>query len=231
VLSLRHPRTYHVVQCCRRDVASSTDVTLGKHAAAVKCVEYSADHGVVLTGSWDRTVKAWDARTSSAAGPVASYDVADRVYSASLAGRDTLLVATAGRHIHMLDLRKLRAPTSSDAPAYTTRESTLKHQTRCIRAFPDGTGYATSSIEGRIAIDYVVDAALDAQRAKYAFKCHRTKLPNGEERVFPVNALAFHPGYGTFASGGEDLRTRRRARPPRTAARVWTGAACRMQLT
>ncbi|CAN0504267.1 unnamed protein product, partial [Ectocarpus sp. 12 AP-2014] len=34
---------------------------------------------------------------------------------------------------------------------------------------------------------------------KYAFKCHRKG-----DQVFPVNAMAFHPVYGTFASGGCD---------------------------
>ncbi len=38
----------------------------------------------------------------------------------------------------------------------------------------------------------------------YAFKCHRKKEANGNETVFPVHALAFHPGYGTFATGGGD---------------------------
>ena len=31
------------------------------------------------------------------------------------------------------------------------RESSLKFQTRCIRCYPNGTGYALSSVEGRSA--------------------------------------------------------------------------------
>ena len=34
---------------------------------------------------------------------------------------------------------------------------------------------------------------------KYAFKCHRESTT-----VYPVNAIAFHPKYGTFATGGCD---------------------------
>lgn len=34
------------------------------------------------------------------------------------------------------------------------RESSLKYQTRCVRAYPDGGGYALSSIEGRIAMEF-----------------------------------------------------------------------------
>ena len=40
-----------------------------------------------------------------------------------------------------------------------------------------------------------------AQAKRYAFKCHR-KSDTGQDTVYPVNALAFHPSYGTFASGG-----------------------------
>jgi cell cycle arrest protein BUB3 len=164
----------------------------------------------VLTGSWDKTVKAWDPRSAPASAEVASLDLPDRVYSSSLAGRDTLLVATAGRHMHLYDLRKLRGGSGSGSSGgggsgalIAARESTLKHQTRCVRAFPDGAGWATASIEGRIAIEYV-DAAPEVQARKYAFKCHRAKLASGEEKVFPVNALAFHPVFGTFVSGGSD---------------------------
>lgn len=42
------------------------------------------------------------------------------------------------------------------------------------------------------------------QARKYAFKCHRQTAEDGVDVVYPVNALAFHPIYGTFASGGGD---------------------------
>ncbi|KAG6491141.1 hypothetical protein ZIOFF_052473 [Zingiber officinale] len=38
---------------------------------------------------------------------------------------------------------------------------------------------------------------------EYAFKCHR-KSEAGRDTVYPVNAMAFHPIYGTFATGGCD---------------------------
>jgi len=39
------------------------------------------------------------------------------------------------------------------------------------------------------------------QARRYAFKCHR-KSDTGDNTVYPVNAIAFHPFFGTFASGG-----------------------------
>ncbi len=38
------------------------------------------------------------------------------------------------------------------------RESSLKYQTRCIRCYPDGAGYALSSVEGRVAMEYFDEA-------------------------------------------------------------------------
>jgi cell cycle arrest protein BUB3 len=59
-----------------------------------------------------------------------------------------------------------------------------------------------SSIEGRVAVEYF-DMSPAAQAGKYAFKCHRSTV-NETQYVFPVNALAFHPVWGTFATGGCD---------------------------
>lgn len=34
-------------------------------------------------------------------------------------------------------------------------------------------------------------------------QCHR-RTEGGVDVVFPVNAVAYHPGFGTFATGGGD---------------------------
>jgi len=83
------------------------------------------------------------------------------------------------------------------------RESSLKFQIRCVACMPNDMGYATSSIEGRIAVDWF-DESEEAQKKKYAFKCHR-QTENDIDVVYPVHALAFHPVHQlTFASGGGD---------------------------
>ena len=82
------------------------------------------------------------------------------------------------------------------------RESSLKYQTRSIACFNDGSGYALGSVEGRVAMEYF-NTGPEAQANKYAFKCHRRPM-DGKEMAFPVHAIAFHPGYGTFATGGGD---------------------------
>merc|ERR1712007_379027 len=66
----------------------------------------------------------------------------------------------------------------------------------------DQRGFASSSVEGRVAIEYL--DAEESQQSRYAFKCHREKGPNNEEVIHPVNCIAFHPVHGTFATGGGD---------------------------
>ena len=93
-----------------------------------------------------------------------------------------------------------------DAEPWQRRESSLKFMTRAVACMPNDAGYASCSIEGRVAVEWF-DPSPTSQARKYAFKCHRqTTAPEegGVDVVYPVNALAFHPVHGTFASGGGD---------------------------
>lgn len=172
------------------DFASANEETLGSHQAPIRCLEYSADTSLVVSGSWDKTVGLWDVRQKESL--VKSAPQPGKVFTMSLAGTK-LVVGTSGLHIPIWDLRHMDAPVEK-------RVSSLKYQTRAIRCFPDKTGYALGSVEGRVAIEYFDKAA---QKKKYAFKCHRSTKAQ-VTTVYPVNALAFNPKYGTFATGGCD---------------------------
>jgi len=137
-------------------------------------------------------VKLWDVRAKVAC--IGTFKQPDKIFTMSLAN-EKFVVGTAGRHVHIYDLRFMQEPQQR-------RESSLKYQTRSVRCYPNGTGYALSSIEGRVAMEYF-DPSPESQSKKYAFKCHRATI-NGVDTVYPVNALAFHQGYGTFATGGCD---------------------------
>ncbi|KAJ9705224.1 hypothetical protein PVL29_003336 [Vitis rotundifolia] len=158
---------------------------LGRHDAPVRCIEYSYATGQVVTGSWDKTLKCWDPRGASGQERtlVGTYAQPERVYSLSLFS-NRLVVATAGRHVNIYDLRNMSQPEQR-------RESSLKYQTRCVRCYPNGTGYALSSVEGRVAMEFF-ELSEASQAKKYAFKCHR-KSEAGRDIVYPVNAIAFHP--------------------------------------
>lgn len=87
-----------------------------------------------------------------------SFPQPDRVFAMDIAGC-LVVVACAGRAVNIWDLRKMSEPVQR-------RESSLKYQTRAVRVFPDKAGYALSSTEGRVAIEYF-DPSPEAQAKKY----------------------------------------------------------------
>lgn len=118
------------------------------HDQPIRCVRFVEVPGqstpVLVTGSWDKTIKYWDLRQST---PVASVSCQERVYSMDVINK-LLVVATADRYINIINLDK---PTEF----YKTIQSPLKWQTRVVSCFTDGSGFAVGSIEGRCAIQYV----------------------------------------------------------------------------
>ncbi|KAJ2722380.1 mitotic spindle checkpoint protein Bub3 [Coemansia sp. Benny D115] len=163
---------------------------LGRHDGEISALEYSHSCNTLVSGGWDRTLRVWDSRSDTA--QVKRVDVDERVYSMSV--RDQLVaVALAGRRILLYDVRNMDR-------AVESRESSLKYPTRCVELMPDGQGFACSSVEGRVAVEYLDGVP----KSNYAFKCHRQTTEDGVDLVYPVNAIAFHPVHHTFVTGGSD---------------------------
>ena len=88
-----------------------------------------------------------------------------------------------------------------------------------MSCFPDATGYALGTVEGRVAIQsvfrsrasdpcslYTARRHIDEKAAasNFTFKCHRKDSPTSKQStVFAVNDISFHP-YGTFSTSGAD---------------------------
>ncbi|KAJ1937895.1 mitotic spindle checkpoint protein Bub3 [Kickxella alabastrina] len=167
---------------------------IGRHDSEISALEFSHTHNVLLSGSWDRTLRAWDCRTPAvtASAAVATVNVDERVYSMSAQG-SLVAVALAGRKILIYDVRNISS-------ALEVRESSLKYPTRCIKLMPDSQGFVCSSVEGRVAVEYLKGV----EKSNYAFKCHRQTAEDNVDLVYPVNAVAFHPVHHTFVTGGSD---------------------------
>ncbi|MCJ1484838.1 Poly(A)+ RNA export protein rae1 [Schaereria dolodes] len=143
---------------------------------------------MIVTGSWDKTVRYWDLRQATA---VATLSCQERVYSMDV--KDKLLViGTADRYINIVNLNN---PTTF----HKTLESPLKHQTRVVSCFTGG--FAVGGIEGRCAFQYV--EGKDAS-SNFSFKCHRSAPTSNKTSVHAVNAISFHPIHGTFSTAGSD---------------------------
>ncbi|KAJ5083420.1 Mitotic checkpoint protein BUB3.2 [Penicillium angulare] len=196
------------------DINTGQQTVLSSHEAGVRNVVYSREHQIIISGSWDSTlhIHRTDAGTNTESQPVV-VPLPSKPFSISLTSTK-LVVAMASRSLEIYDLKALAVLTAQadststngnrvEVEPWQRRESSLKFMTRCVACMPGDTGYASSSIEGRVAVEWF-DPSPESQARKYAFKCHRQTSEDGVDVVYPVNALAFHPVHGSFASGGGD---------------------------
>ena len=180
------------------DLASgnTTARTVAVHEQPIKGCKFISVNGttMLVTGSWDRTVKYWDLRTEK---PAATLECQERVYTLDVKNQ-LMVIGTADRYINIVNL-------GQPDKFYKTMQSPLKWQTRVVSCFTDATGFAVGSIEGRCAIQYVEEK--DAS-SNFSFKCHRDTPTSGPNRdissVYAVNDISYHPQHGTFSTAGSD---------------------------
>lgn len=192
----------------RINLETGEQIVLSSHDAGVKSVVYSPEHKLLVSGSWDSTLHVhFPTNPSHTPNTV---HLPHKPFSISNTATK-LVVAMSSRAVYIYDLKALAIlasqssqdpPNSLELEPWQQRESSMKFMTRAVACMPNDDGYASSSIEGRVAVEWF-DPSSESQARKYAFKCHRQQQ-DGIDVVYPVNALAFHPAHGTFASGGGD---------------------------
>lgn len=155
-------KTARILDLSQGQTTGGTQVA--QHDQPIRCVRFCeiAGTSMVVTGSWDKTIKYWDPRAPT---PAATVQMQERVYTMDV--KDNLLVVgTADRYINIFSLQQ-------PDKIYKTLQSPLKWQTRVISCFTDAKGFAVGSIEGRCAIQYVED---DKSRFVAPFLFSHTKL-------------------------------------------------------
>lgn len=66
---------------------------------------------LLISGGWDATIKLWDPRADNAC--VGTYKQPDKVFTMSVTSTNEspkLVVGTAGRNVHIYDLRNMEEP-------------------------------------------------------------------------------------------------------------------------
>jgi len=172
---------------------SSTTV-VAKHdkpVKAVKCIPecqfpYS---NLVVSGSWDGTVKFSDKRLPPEK-TVHKIDFSAKIISMDVS-HGYMVVATTNRNVRIYDLRGVEPRLVDDS------SNQLDHQYTDVSILSDEV-YAIGSVEGRTAIKY-----FNQPQKSYAFKCHRQDENNGHKSAYPVTGIAKHP-FETFATVGGD---------------------------
>ncbi|KAL3427405.1 WD repeat domain-containing protein [Phlyctema vagabunda] len=195
-------------QVKRIDLETGEQTVLSTHEKPVKTVIYSKEHSLLVSASWDSTLHFH--YLSQPEKEYTAIHLPAKPHALSITA-SKLVVAMASRLLYIYDLPSTVMMASqangstTDLQPWQQRESSLKFMTRAVACMPNDAGYASSSIEGRVAVEWF-DPSAESQARKYAFKCHRQVAPEAPDTdiVYPVNALAFHPFHGTFASGGGD---------------------------
>ncbi|KAL1962612.1 hypothetical protein VTN77DRAFT_9326 [Rasamsonia byssochlamydoides] len=169
---------------------------LDGHADDIRTVKFF-DHrasrtDLVVTGSWDHTVKYWDLRQKTSIGGL---DFNDRVDTLDVDER-MLVIGTADRDIHVVDLLQ---PCKFHLPM----ASPLTSQTRVVKCLPGVYGFAVGSADGRCAIHYL-DSEAEKNKRNYELKCYRQDVeeltPIGRMDRYALNAISCHPRYRTVFS-------------------------------
>lgn len=170
------------------DVTSGKDIVLGEHEAPIKSIAVCI-RGLILSGSWDKSIKGWSINTQY---ETFTTKVSDKVYAMAVADY-FLAVGTADKNVSVYDIRKMNEP-------FLSRNTGFTCHIRNICWVQNNTGYAVASSEGKITVEFVT-----IPNKGFTFKCHRVSDPETNTMlVYPINALGVHPKYGTLATGGSD---------------------------
>ena len=209
-------RTVRVVMLDGSDDPTLEPQILSEHHLPSNNVAISKDNELLISTSWDGTMHVHSLQGKG----MVRIRLAAKPYALALS-ENRVVVAMAARKVSVYDLDALKQllEESGDSKEilevkpWQERESQMKLMPRALACLPDGSAFVTSSIEGRVSVEWFDE---NLQERTYAFKCHRQKGPSVDEDwkpdgnpedmeyVYPVNALAFHPVYGTFATGGGD---------------------------
>jgi cell cycle arrest protein BUB3 len=192
---------------CRINLETGNSIVLSTHKAPVRSVAHCSSSELLISASWDCTLHIHALSKPGQAPAIVS--LPSKPFSLSLTS-DKVVVAMANRDIHIYEMKPLEklalqqgTGSAVQVEPWQRRESSMKFMTRALSCMPSELGYATSSIEGRVSVEWF-DPSPESQQRKFAFKCHRETV-DGIDVVYPVNALAFHPVHKTtFASGGGD---------------------------
>lgn len=169
---------------------------VGVHKDVVKSVAAFTTGGrtQIVSASYDRSLCLW-VQSEREWCCARRLELAEPPHCLALSGETLKLLVACENRVNLL-------LSACSLEVIWTRESSLKHATRAICWLQQEETYATSSVEGRVSVEFVDDAQNLSRR--FAFKCHRQVGVEGE-LVYPVNALAVHPvKKNVFATGGSD---------------------------
>ncbi|KAK4668545.1 uncharacterized protein QC764_708300 [Podospora pseudoanserina] len=173
--------------------APGQTMTLSGHQAPVRTVRWvdlpcaGNSTGLLVSGSWDKTLRFWDKRQPN---PIATVNLTDRVWAMDGSGT-TLVAGTADNKIHIFNLGKM-TQSSAIRPTMVIDSPLVDQQIRCIAVKHGGQYWAVGGIGGRVAFGATQPNPMKSG-VTFSFKCHRevSKESSKVTNVYAVNDLAF----------------------------------------
>lgn len=160
---------------------------LGRHDSAVCGVAFDEAHNVVISASWDKTVKFWDSRQATPA----LTKTAPRKITAMDFRNNTLAIASADKTILLYNLNDInRAPQVLSSP--------LRMPAKFLSLAHDARAAIVGSAEARCCIFFLTTRPPAHDKSHFPFKACRVEVENNPGKVkyfraYPVNAGCFHP--------------------------------------
>lgn len=109
-----------------------------------------------------------------------------------------LTVGLSDKLIEFHDIRNIGIP-------FETRELGLKYQIIQLKSFPNQEGFAISTVDGRVSMEYYDSSPEVQAMKKFTFKCHRFHDKTAQlDIVYPINSINFNKQFGTLFTAGSD---------------------------
>ncbi|EPR79577.1 Poly(A)+ RNA export protein [Spraguea lophii 42_110] len=138
---------------------------------------------MLVTGSWDKTIKFWDVRTQQ---PAHTINLPDRIFVMDLK-KELLVASIAGNRLYSFDLKN-----NCQQSTQTTR---LTYQIRALDVGYDNDSFAVGSIDGRCEI-----ISCTSPGRNFSFRGHRSGID-----VYSINCINISPASTSkIATGGAD---------------------------
>jgi len=175
---------------------------IGKHNGPVKSVHWLSEVNILVTLSFDKTLRFWDLRQDK---PVAGFGLDHKVYCSDLL-YPYLAIGLSDAKILTVDLANVQSQLEGrinyvDSPLGTRSQLTAIK----LAKVRDRLGVGTSSNDGRCNISiYRTDISSKLENVM-TFKAQ--KIEEGKtKQLFPVNSIGFYPDRGynfMYTVGGE----------------------------
>ncbi|KAI9294755.1 WD40 repeat-like protein [Neoconidiobolus thromboides FSU 785] len=173
------------------DLHCNTFQEFGAHSNKVSCIASSDFGGRLISGSWDKCIKIWDANKEDPC--IASLDTKSNIYAMDIKGH-LIAIGTSGERIKMYDSRNLKMGALMNFVANVTtpiKSIKISEDKKCI--------YVGSS-NGIMSKEHLKNHSM---HVKVKYEAHTFEHANSTYG-FPVNCIENISGTNYFATGGSD---------------------------